>query len=441
MITEQHYEEEVLIALLEEGDATLDRDPHIAACAVCSATLASVRDMAGCLKSPAVWDQTAISAAPSEKVLATLRGAQSDMLAEDAVAEIYLRELLAGPRETWAARLEAHPEWRTAGTVRKLIAATDRAIETMPPDAVEITALAVDIAEGLGNARLRAHSWRERAYALYFTGAYSEALAAVAKAEAALEHVEASAVEFDRARLAVVEALLEAEREEYSEAIADANRAATTFRRYAQAEKYAAAKWTEAAIYQHVHRYADALRVYKTLISDQTVGERSRAALWQNIGACYTELGDPAQARQYYGKALIEFDRLQMITGRAKAKWSLAKTLMTESRYSEAAIQLVASRDEFEELGMVNDVVMTSLDMAETYVALDRPTDASSICSGLMTYFHEAGISQTSGALAAVSYLREAIAAGRATSSTISYVRDYFADLPSRPAMLFLPPC
>src|SRR5205823_1433677 len=144
MMTEPHYDEEVLIALLEEGDETLGRDPHIAACAACSKTLASVREIADCLKSPDVWNATEISAEPNANVLAFLDRAQTDMRTEDAAAEKFVHTLLAQPREAWTPTLHAHPEWRTAGMVRNLIAATD-AIKRTPPDVLEITKFAIEI--------------------------------------------------------------------------------------------------------------------------------------------------------------------------------------------------------------------------------------------------------------------------------------------------------
>jgi hypothetical protein len=54
------------------------------------------------------------------------------MTDEDSRAETILQELLAGSREEWMPRLNEHPEWRTAGVVRKLIAQVYTTVVAMP---------------------------------------------------------------------------------------------------------------------------------------------------------------------------------------------------------------------------------------------------------------------------------------------------------------------
>ncbi len=192
MMIEQHYDEEVLAGFLGEPIDSAVRDKHLAGCSLCKRTLESLRGTATLLKHGDVWKPQSFSSTPRPETLAFLRGVQKTMKNEDAAAEIYVKQLLAGSRDTWAPRLAQHPEWRTAGVVRKLIAATDRAIDLMPADAVEITGMAVEIAQGMRVenypatvvVRLRFASLFERAYAQMYTGAYVESLATIASAEA-----------------------------------------------------------------------------------------------------------------------------------------------------------------------------------------------------------------------------------------------------------------
>src|SRR5438477_3890295 len=137
MMIEQHYDEEVLAGFLSEPVDASARDKHLHTCQLCRRTLESIRGSAALLRSPAVWERKRLSSYPRPDTLAFLRKAQATMADEDKSAEVYAARLLTGPRETWVAKLDEHPEWRTAGLVRRLIAATDRAIDLMPPDALE----------------------------------------------------------------------------------------------------------------------------------------------------------------------------------------------------------------------------------------------------------------------------------------------------------------
>jgi tetratricopeptide (TPR) repeat protein len=428
MMTEPHYDEEVLIALLEEGDETLGRDPHIAACTTCSKTLASVREIADCLKSPDVWDATEISAEPNANVLAFLERAQTDMRTEDAAAEEWTRELLAHPREAWTPTLHAHPEWRTAGMVRKLIAATDRAIETMPPDALEITSLAVEIAEGLQPARygestvlrLRGHAWRERAYALYFTGSYNEAVWAVERSRKAF--AECGYSEFDDARSAVVFALICAEQERYREGLAAAHAAGEVFASYGARAKVVAARRTEASILHALHRYREALSIYRGLEAE-CLSAKERAALWQNIAVCYYEIGDFGAAGRYFTAAIEAASKLGLLCVIARARWQFGLVLLAQGRSAQALELLRQVRDDFAASRMANDVAEVTTEIAHALVIAGRMSEVGDECRQALNYFVSAGLATTEPAMSAISLLREAAAAGRLDEKAISEIR------------------
>jgi tetratricopeptide (TPR) repeat protein len=428
MMFEPHYDEEALIALLEAGDETLSRDSHIATCTACSKTLASVREIADCLKSPDVWDTTEISPDPNPNVLAFLDRAQAEMRAEDAAAEPWLRELLAQPREAWAPTLHAHPEWRTAGMVRGLIAATDRAIETMPPDAVEITALAVEIAEALPPARfgdstvlrLRGHAWRERAYALYFTGSYNEAVAAVERSRKVF--AECGYSEFDDARAGVVLALIGSCRETYGEALRTAHLATEVFGSYGACAKLVAARRTEAIILYMARRFRDALAIYHDLERER-LSDEERAALWQNIALCYREIGEFGAAGRYFAQAIETCTTLGMLTSIAKTRWHFGRVLLAQGRNAESLVVLRQVRDEFTEANMANDVAEVTTDIAHALVLAGRMGEVPDECRRALEYFTTAGLATTEPAMSAISFLREAAAVGRIDEYVVSDVR------------------
>lgn len=441
MMAEPHYDEEVLIALLEEGDETLARDTHIASCKMCSKTLASVREIADCLKSPDVWNATEISAEPNANVLAFLDRAQTDMRTEDAAAEGWLRELLAQPRETWAPTLHAHPEWRTAGMVRKLIEATDRAIETMPPDALEITAIAVEIAEGLDTARygqstvlrLRGHAWRERAYALFFTGSYNEAVWAVERSRNAF--AECGYSEFDDARSAVVSALTYAGQEKYGDGFRAVGSAADTFARYGSREKLVAAQRAQAINLFVSRRFREALALYQTLATE-TLSDGDRAALAQNIALCHRELGNFEAAGRYFTIAIEICTKLGLLTLMARTRWHLGRLLLAEGRHSEALVVLRQVRDEFTTAGMASEIAEVTTDIAHALVLTGRLREVAEECHRALEYFAIAGLALTEPAMFAISFLREAALGGRVDEKVVINTR--LQILNSRPALLHL---
>lgn len=429
MTSEGHYDEEVLIALLDEGgDEALDRDPHIATCKTCSKTAASVRQLADVMKSPDVWDPTEISADPNTNVLSFLEHAQNEFRDEDTAADSWLRELLASPREAWTPTLHAHPEWRTAGMVRKLIEASYRAIETAPPEALELTALATDVAESLDAARYghstvtrhRGHAWRERAYALYFTGAYPEALTAVTRARQAF--ADCGYAEFDDARAGVVFALICAEQERYGEGLKTAGVAAEVFRLYRSRDKVIAAERTEAANVYLLHRYREALRIYRSLEA-QANSDEERAGLAQNIAACYRELGDFENAGRYFTAAIEIGSRCGMLSSIAKTRWQLGLVFLAQGRHREALDLLRVVRHEFAESGRVHNLAEVTVDIAQTLVMIGGTTEVIVECREALSHFASAGLMESGSAMHALGLLREAALAGTLDAKAVSAIR------------------
>src|SRR6266702_3921342 len=140
MIIEQHYDEEVLIGLLEEAD----HDSHVPGCDTCAGTLESLRDLTSALRDNSVWDERQLSETPAPKTTNMLRAFAERTKAEDAAAGPIVAKLIAAP-----AMIQVHPEWRTAGVVRKLLAQLIETNSSDPKAASDLSQLAVDIAESL----------------------------------------------------------------------------------------------------------------------------------------------------------------------------------------------------------------------------------------------------------------------------------------------------
>jgi tetratricopeptide (TPR) repeat protein len=427
---EQHYDEEVLAGFLAEPIDSAARDRHLAGCSLCKQTLNSIRDTAGLLKQPEVWNRESFSSAPRPETLAFLRNVQRTMADEDAAAEVYVKRLLAGSREMWAARLADHPEWRTAGVVRKLIAATDRAIDVMPSDAVEITRIAASIAGHLPTsrndeaARLRGSSWYEHAYALMYTGAYVDALAALATAESEFKQI--AIADHEIGRLNVVRAMLYRALERVDNALPLIAAATVVFRDFGDTERYYAARLAEGITLYTARRFSEALRIHEEIAAQDAIAPRWRASALQNAAMCHRELGDADTAIKCFTQSIAAFEAAGMMSFRAKARWTLARIFLAQQQYSVALSMFTELRVEFEELGMANEVSLVALDIADVLLATGKTVGIAEVCREAIKYFEKQHLTTSEAALTAVTYLCEAAEAGTATAALVSDLRMAF---------------
>jgi tetratricopeptide (TPR) repeat protein len=438
MMIEQHYDEEVLAGFLAEPIDSAARDKHLAGCSLCKQTLDSLRAAAGLLKHREVWERQSFSGPPRPETLAFLRNVQRTMTDEDVAAEVYVKQFLAGSRDEWAPRLAEHPEWRTAGVVRKLIAATDRAIDVMPADAVEITRMACEIAERLPDSeriyRLRGNSWYEHGYALMFTGAYGDALKALATAES--QFVQVRIADHEVGRLDLVRAIVYRNLERVDDALPAIAAAAAIFREYGDTERCYAAKLAKGVTLYSGRRFREALSLHLEIANEETIAPRWRASALQNVATCLRELGELDAAVDYFVKAIEAFETAGMMSFRAKTRWTLARIFVARQQYGPALRMLTELRGEFEELGMANDVAIVSLDIAEVLIATDQPGDIPQACRQAIAYFEKAQLTSSEAARTAVMYLCEAALAGKATSSLVSDLRIAFVAEAKRPELM-----
>ncbi|HYO76136.1 MAG TPA: hypothetical protein VE010_06695 [Thermoanaerobaculia bacterium] len=379
--------------------------------------------------------------------MATLRAFADRMADEGTRAETYLTELLAGSRETWMPRLAEHPEWRTAGTVRSLIDAASRAIDTMPPDAVEMTALATEIAEHLDQtafpsdtvSRLRGAAWRERAYALFYTGRFSDAEAAVLASE---RHFCSCAVnEYDLARLGIVKALVFRAFEKFDEAKDAAGTSAEAFLRFDDLERTASARMAEVHLLFSRGAFAEAAALLRPL--EQRLRNSSsvetHARVLGNLGYSAWQMRDIENAVRYYDMSTALFTDLGIPTEAVRNRWNAATIVAEAGMLAVAYSRLVAVRSELELLGMTSEAALAGLEIAEVLLAENRFAEVEEICRTAMTSFQAAGLEYTTRALTALGLIREAAQQRTANKALVRQVREYVRRLPSQPNLLFAP--
>ena len=445
MMVERHYDDEALIALMEAG--RLHSDAHLPSCTICNEKVDSFQAIAGVLRGQDVWDRREITPAPVESTIAGLRAFAERMASEDSVAARVLPELLSGPREEWMPRLRMHPEWRTAGVVRKLIAATTDAVLTMPPDALEMALLSTEIADHLDatadpstTARLRGSAWRDRAYALYYVGSFADALAACDVANA---HFEACVVdEYDRARVGIIRSLSLRAKEDFAAAMDAVQFSTAVFEEFEEISRLISAKLAQTHLLFSQGAFSSALVLLQGLERDAAASAdaRTHALVLGNLGYCLWKLGRVDEALSHHDAAASLVDDLGMHTESARIRWNVASILVTAQRLDEARDRLESVRQSFNRLGMTSEAAMAGLDLAELFLAKGQFGEVEAICRAAMKSFQAAGVSYTGRALTALAYMQEAARLRTATPVLVKHVREYIRRLPQEEHLLFAPP-
>lgn len=445
MMVERHYDEEALIGLLEKQ--SLHSDPHLSSCADCSERLHSFRTITSILHEHDVWDRTQIRRDPIPETIASLRAFADRMAAEDTAADAILPKLLAGPREEWMPRLMAHPEWRTAGVVRRLVGAAYGATSTHPLDGLEISGLCTEIADHLDSpvpadtvARLRGAAWRERAFALFYVGRFTDALAAADRADSAFRTCVVD--EFDRARVAIIRTLALRPQENFAAAMAAAQFSAETFERFDDAEHVVSARLAEMQLLFSRGDYEGAIAILTPLerrlrSSDDA---ENHARVLNNLGSCLWKLGRLEEALRHHETAAMIIDTLGMAAEASRTRWNIALILAQAGRVDEARTRLESLREKFTSFGMTSEAALVRLDLAELLLACSAFDQIDAICREAIQSFEAAGLAYTSRALTALAYMREAAQRRTVTPVLVKHVREYIRRLPQDGQLLFAPP-
>jgi tetratricopeptide (TPR) repeat protein len=446
MMVERHYDDEALISLMETD--RLRSDAHLPSCTSCSEKIETFRILADAMQDQDVWDTRQLRLDPVPETIATLRAFADRMAAEDTTADWILAELLAGSREEWMPRLRAHPEWRTAGVVRGLIGATIPVQMTMPPDALEISSLSTEIADHLDPAtfpsdtvaKLRGLAWRDRMYALYYVGRYTDALAAADRADEMFRPCVVD--EYECARIAMVRSLVLRVTENVPAAMEAVQFSRETFIRFGDATRVTSTGLAEAHLLFSRGEFSEALTLLQSLNrSIHDVPDVStHARVLSNLGYCFWKLGKLDEALRHHEAAACLLEDLGIRTEAVRSRWNVASILAAAGQLDEAESRFEVLMTVFEELGMTSEATLVGLDIAELMLARDEFSRVEVICRKAMNSFATAGLSYSARALTALAYLREAAAHKTIKPLHVRHVRDYINRLPHEGQLLFAPP-
>jgi tetratricopeptide (TPR) repeat protein len=446
MMVERHYDDEAILALLEEE--RLGSDSHLEACPPCAEKLDTYRTVSDVLHEHNVWDTAHVRRDPVPETIATLREFADRMAFEDTQAQKYVKELLAGPRQEWMPRLMTHPEWRTAGMVRRLVSDMRDVVMSTPSDAVEMMSVAVEIADGLCTttyrpdtvARLRGAAWRERAYSLFYVGSFADALRSTERAD--LNFSACVVDEYDRARVAVVRALIQRAVEDVDTAIEATRLSAATFERYDDLTRLASARLAEVHLLFSRCQFQNAKSILLDLERRLRFSGDSDvyARVLTNLGFCFWKLGRIEESLRHHDAAAKLFDHLGTQTEAVRIRWNVAAILASAGRIDEALGRFFVLKDTFNDLEMTSEAALVSLDIAELLLARHEFSLVEDLCRTAMNSFQVAGIPYTARALTALAYIRESACHKTATPALAKHVREYIRRLPQNAELLFAPP-
>jgi len=358
------------------------------------------------------------------------------LVAEDRDAAELLGSLTNTPGAWWRTAVMKSPTGRTAGTVRQLLERMRTELRKSPPRALELTTLAVDIANEISLTEYpsdfvistRADAWRDHAYVLQFLGRFPEAVAALDEAERLLR--ETALPEYGIGRIKLVRANILTWTDRRPEAIALADEAAKIFLDFGDRVKYATARMTQAVTLHEHGSIREALEIWESIKNEESLEELTRILIIYNMGLAHRELGNTAKAVEHITLATAEYELLGMPVETTRARWALATTLVSAGKFTPAVGLFDRAWKDFEALDMEADAALVALELAETLLVIGEAGRVPQICRTLLDRFTRAGM--TSRAITALSYLREVVAIGKAQPPVIRQVREFLRDLPSQ---------
>ncbi|HYH06518.1 MAG TPA: hypothetical protein VEK11_05580 [Thermoanaerobaculia bacterium] len=180
--------------LAVEHERREEIESHIANCVSCGASFDFYEVAENDLGDLAVWQSIVGSTATAMSAYA------NQCAAEDAEAELLLKEYLNNPRRAALANLRNQRKFHTGGVVRRLNVRAHEVVASRPLDALIFADLAQAVADLLPNDtypnhavyELRGTAWKERANALLRLAAFDEALESLRRAERAYKHLRSS---------------------------------------------------------------------------------------------------------------------------------------------------------------------------------------------------------------------------------------------------------
>ena len=435
-----HYTEDELSAYALRPEAIDNRqafEQHVASCADCREALDFIAAFDSALHDPLPWqiaDAKPVRREPPPELLEQARA----IAAADAIARELVMPIVDSAIRFREARITEDSRFHTLAVIRLLCSVANGMHERQPQFGLLLADTALEIAAQLPDAAATKSFWyvgtahKERANALRYLGRFKEAEEALDRAEEAFEsddHVEP----FDLAIVGYVRATLYSKMERFEDAITFARSAAATFRIYGDTRRYLSSLLAEAVGYYSVDRDREAVLLLERIATQARSADETGilARALANAASCYTRLHEYDKAAAYYDDAIEVIHGLDLPTESARMAWALAALKVERGDYSDGLPRLERCRVQLNQLGMLNDAALATLDLVAGLLAAGQPARVPELCRVISVTFSSEGMMRN--AKKALAYLSEAASAGKATPEAVRHVRAFLEHLPVRP--------
>jgi tetratricopeptide (TPR) repeat protein len=344
----------------------------------------------------------------------------------------------------WDAMRVADHSLIDRSVARRLITLAHEALGRNPNRSVWLARLAIRVAKDVWEPipqldaviTVEGDAWREYAAALFETGYYADAHAAVGEARAIYRL--APTTGHNRAILGVIEGRILHELGFSERGMALIERSGEILlRRFDDKKAYVAARIAHAIVLFNMEQYTTAADILSraTTLAQEHGDSETLAYIVNLVGRCSVKLGDFQRAEECFKAALEMFETAKLYAEMPRVRKGIVDILVAKTRFKEAISELYMARSEFLGLGLPVIAALVSLDIVDLLLVQRRSSEVELLCHEMIATFTEARL--PNNALKALEHLEGRAEESAVTDADVQRVRSYLELLPSNPERLF----
>lgn len=428
--------------LLDQGEEAREILLHLCVCERCRQRLKSLPPY----RPPGVPGPVPIPPTPPLPFDSRALGFAAVLARERLEAPELVVELLRRPAGSRVALMASDPRFRTQGVLELLI---ERSLATATRDAGEaemLAALALLLAgrldAGLYGAEriedLRARAWAHLANARRVRSDLSGAEEAFVSAYLHLRHGTRDPAE--EAALVDLEGSLRRAQRRFPAAFDLFRQAEALFRHAGDLHRAGRSMVKLSTVHYFAGEIEEAIAVLSEAVPliDAEQEPRLRLCAQHNLVDYLTIAGRIPEARRAYGETRALYRDFAEPWVQNRRKWVRARILLGLGKEEVAESLFLAARDGFLAEGIPYDTALVSLELAALYAERGRTADLKRLAGEMLPVFTSLQIHRE--ALAALSFLHQAIESERAGLGLISAVAGYLRRAQHEPGLRFEAP-
>jgi tetratricopeptide (TPR) repeat protein len=362
---------------------------------------------------------------------------------ERAEARGMLAELLLQPSERQVLILENHPRFHTWGLLELLIDEARDAGHADPVRGLELGGLALRLAEHLdaevyGAERiedLKARTWAGIGNCHRVQSDLSGAESAIAEAFCHLRQGTGDSLE--RAIVLDLKASLYRDERRFADAARFLKRAFSMFMDLGDKQRAGRVLIKLSTVHHAAGTLEEGIPLlYRAIeLIDPSEDPFLVLCIWHNLIDDLAESGRCLEAHGLLSRAQPIYRRFSDAPTQNRRQWVQGKIARGLGQATEAEALFLAARDGFLAADIAYDTALVSLDLASLYAAQGRRAELKSLAEEIFPIFASQGIHRE--ALAALLFLRQAIAAERATLELVTRIAGYLKRAQHDPELRF----